>query len=149
MSVFVSVSMLVCAVFSQEPAAYVYKGSGGQQSAPIPIQVDYQGYAAHYNYGVMEIVLANRGMEGYYCNVASTYEAIGTRLRVQSLLTGHTEICLVTDEPHPAHQARIESKGVAIEFGWRDQLMWDMCRLSYVGQEPPRACPVAIQVLTP
>lgn len=111
--------------------------------------VVYRGYAAHYDYGVMEQVLANRGIEvedGYW-PVASPYHPIGTKLKGQSVLTGEVRLFEVTDVAAPQDEARIRAKGIVLELGWDDQLMWDMCRIRFVNAEPPRACPVVVQVL--
>jgi hypothetical protein len=132
MSLVASVSLIICTLM----------GNGSDI-------VVYRGYAAHYNYGVMERVLAYRGItvEDGFWPVASPYHKIGTKLKGQSVLTGEVRLFEVTDVAADQDRDRIIARGISIELGWDDQLMWDMCRLSYPNEDRPSACPVVVQVL--
>jgi hypothetical protein len=102
----------------------------------------YSGFAAHYRSGIMERVAVNRGMEQQECMIASTYEPLGSWLRVESQVTGAVKDCQVFDYPHPRDRDRIIAKGIVIEFGYNN--IKEMCSLDYYAQEPPRACPVTV-----
>lgn len=102
-----------------------------------------QGAAAHYDVGVMERVARNRGMSIEDCMVATPDGPLGAWVRVGSLVTNRWELCRITDMAAAPDRDRIVARGIVLEFSYNQ--IGSMCGLSYVGQEPPRACPVIVQ----
>lgn len=104
-----------------------------------------QGYAAHYDVGVMEQVARNRGMSFEECMVATPNGPLGSWVRVGSLLTNDWETCRITDMAAPPDRDRIVANGIVVEISANQ--IWDLCNLTYVNQSPPRECPVLVEYL--
>lgn len=100
------------------------------------------GYAAHYRPGLMTQVAQNRGMPVVDCMVASPFLPLGTWVIVESQKYGVRKVCRVTDVAHPRDRDNIIRRGIVIELDF--QSATQVCRISFYGQEPPRACPVRV-----
>ncbi|GIV96926.1 MAG: hypothetical protein KatS3mg057_1583 [Herpetosiphonaceae bacterium] len=112
-----------------------------------PAQTEYVGFAAHYRPGLMTQVAHNRGMPLVDCMVASPFLPLGTWVTVESQKYGVRKICRVTDVAHPRDRENIIRRGIVIELDF--QSATQICRISYYGQEPPRACPVIVSLYQP
>jgi hypothetical protein len=103
------------------------------------------GVAPHYGIGVMEKVSRKRKLPLVDCMVSSPTEKIGTWMLVTSRKNGHQRLCRVTDVSAPKDKARHIRTGRVIELDWLSAK--DLCDLRSVGQEPPRKCPVIVEIL--
>lgn len=112
---------------------------------PKPLPIVYRGYAPHYGIGVMDNVARNRNLPIVKCMVSSPNLDIGTWVKVKSLKNNKELICRVTDQSAPKDRKRHIKKKWVVELGWRSAKI--LCDLKYVGQEPPKKCPVEVTVL--
>lgn len=103
------------------------------------------GYAPHYGIGTMERVAHNRELPIVNCMVSSPYETIGTWVSVHSDKYNITKRCRVTDVSAPKDKARHIKKHWAVELDWKSAK--ELCNLRYVGEKPPKACPVTVITL--
>lgn len=118
---------------------------------PPPLVWVGENYAAHYGEGVMEETARLRGYTPQFCQISYTetnhnddsqWNDIGSWLVVESLVTGAWVDCQIMDLPRDEHYQRIKDRNIIIELGW--QATPTVCALSYVGQEPPKMCPVRV-----
>lgn len=104
------------------------------------------GFAPHYGIGVMDIVARNRNLPIVNCMVSSPYEKIGTWVKVKSLKNNKELLCRVTDQSAPKDRKRHIRKKYIVELEWKSAKI--LCDLTYVGQEPPKKCPVEVTVIS-
>lgn len=100
-----------------------------------------QGWAPRYAKGVMERVVAKRGLATDVCHVSSAYYPIGTPVYVYGLNTGVLRGCIVSDVSQPAHVARHRAKGWPVELGFSEAI--SLCGIEHIN-DPPRMCPVLV-----
>jgi len=101
-----------------------------------------KGYAAHYSVGTMERAAKIHGIKQQACMAASSYYKLGTQLSVYSSVTRTTQVCVVADTTQARHVALVRSRGIVIELGAKNI---GLCGLTYVGEAPPRKCPVVVR----
>lgn len=99
------------------------------------------GYAAHYNEGLMERVAHNRGMAQSACMISYTEaDEVGEWLIVQR---GNKRMhCQIVDVPQPYDRPMLKKRHIIVELNFSAAQY--LCGIKYVGQEPPRACPVNV-----
>lgn len=107
-----------------------------------PLQVEYTGYAAHYNTGLMERVSRNRDMDIVDCMIASPFHKIGHWVYVESKKNNKVKLCRVTDVPQPADRASIIRRGIIAELDFTSAK--ELCNIKRVNEAPPRQCPITI-----
>lgn len=97
-----------------------------------------RGYAAHYRPGLMEQVARNRKLPIVACMVASPHHAVGVWLTVES--ARGRRVCRVTDVPHQKDRAAIVARKIIVELDHGSNRA--LCPVN----EPPRKCPVRVEV---
>jgi hypothetical protein len=107
-----------------------------------PMQVEYQGYAAHYNIGLMERVAHNRGLKTTDCMIASPFHRIGKWVYIQSQKNDKVRLCRVVDVPHPKDKASIIRRRIIAELDFNSAK--ELCEIAHVNQEPPKRCPITM-----
>ncbi len=122
-------------------ALYILLGQHGGESMT--------GYAPHYNPGVMDRVLVNRGLGPAPCNISSAYYDVGTWVWVVGWNTYEVRRCRVSDESDPtpkpnggeSDKARHRRTKRIMEASYEDAL-W-MCGAKAM-QGPSRWCGVTV-----
>lgn len=99
---------------------------------------EYDGFAAYYSPGVMEMVARNRKLPAQQCMIASPLESIGTWVTVSSAKGGAE--CFVMDVAAARDRDNILRRGIVVELDWNTARRLCNTRLS------PRECPVRVQV---
>ncbi len=99
------------------------------------------GVAPRYGRGVMERVVAKRGLPERGCYVSSAYYPIGTKLYVWGHNTGVLLTCWVGDVSADKDKARHRAQGKPVEAGFTEAQK--LCGLDHM-QDPPRKCPITV-----
>jgi len=100
-----------------------------------------EGFAPHYAKGVMERVVARRGLPTDGCHVSSPVYPIGTPVYVYGVNTGVLRYCIVSDVSQTAHKARHIAKKWWAELGFREAE--NLCGAAAM-KDRPEACEIIV-----